>query len=108
MHSSLPSLAFNTPVCLLRNENKGPDVEKRFRGLGKFFNAYTTEEFMRSDVFNFDDPPQNPNKHLEVRAQLVERCKAFTGFDSETPTLPDTFDPSMELLHLVQMMTFTN
>lgn len=102
MHASMPSLAVNTPVCLLTDENKGPDVCKRFSGLIDFFNHYTTEEFLDNDVYNFDNPPKNPMKHLECRQALIERCKTFTGYYNDGPTLDDNFNPAMEMMKLLQ------
>ena len=106
MHASMPSLAVNTPVCLLTDENKGPDVQKRFSGLIDFLNHYTTEEFLASDVYDFDNPPKNPMKHLECREKLIERCREFTGYYNDKPTLEDDFNPGLELMRLLQFCSW--
>ncbi len=106
MHASMPSLAVNTPVCLLTAENKGPDVQKRFSGLIDFLNHYTTEEFLANDIYDFNNPPKNPMKHLECRQALIERCKAFTGYYNEGPTLPDDFNPAMQLMNLLKFCSW--
>ncbi len=101
MHCAMPSLAVNTPVCLLTSENKGPDVDGRFSGSIDFFHHYTTEEFLANDVYDFNNPPVNSMKHLETREKLIQTCVAFTGYNHEGPTLPSDFDPSFELMKLL-------
>ncbi len=77
MHTSLPSLAINTPVCLLTDENGGPDVAKRFSGLIDFFNHYTTKEFIENDVYDLNTPPPKPNDTFKFATFIGGKMQRF-------------------------------
>jgi hypothetical protein len=116
MHTSLPSLAINTPVCLLSSENNVSanrgnqfNANNRFDGLLDFFHHFDTDEFLSDPtVYDFNNPPQNPMTHLNCRNDLISRCKSFTGFYDESPTLSDSFNPSFELLKMLQFSKWTS
>lgn len=115
MHTSLPSLALNTPVCLLVSENNRAvnrgnsfHAERRFEGLIDFFNHYTTDELLNDPkLYDFDDPPANPQTHLKYREDLIRRCEQFTGYSDRGPAIKDDFCPSMELMKLLQYCRWT-
>lgn len=103
LHVALPSTAFGTPVCLI-NVGKNAPRRGRFEGMEHFFHEFSEEEFMENpNSYNFDNPPQNPNTHLEMRADLIERCKAFTGYDNPAPVFDDDYDPLISLVKLIHM-----
>lgn len=116
MHTSLPSLAMNTPVCLLTNENNVSNnhnnqfnTNKRFDGLLDYFHHFDTDEFLSSPtIYDFDTPPDNPMTHIKCRNNLIDSCRQFTGYYDDGPTLPDDFNPSLELLKMLQFSKWTS
>ncbi|NQL61245.1 polysaccharide pyruvyl transferase family protein [Streptococcus suis] len=79
LHGTLPCLALGTPV--LNIQEKGFE-EGRFAGLRELAHHMTVEDFL-SGTYDVNHPLSNPQKHLEIRKQLEERCQAFTGFKNE-------------------------
>ncbi len=45
--------------------------------------------------------------HLNLRHSLEEKCKDFTGYDRNTPTLEDNYNPTLELHKLLSYCTYT-
>lgn len=107
LHTALPCLAFNVPVCVLDpGEYIGDDDRKgRFEGLVTLTNHYKKEEFIKNNVYDINNPPENPKDYIKMREDLVKRCKDFTGFDSNLPTLPDDFDPTPKLIEIMSHKT---
>lgn len=99
LHVALPCTAFGTPVCVIKvGERRG-----RFDGMTDCFNEYERAEFLENPkAYDFDNPPENPQKHLEIRENLIERCKAFTGYDSAAPLFGDDYEPLIALLNLLR------
>ncbi len=78
LHGTLPCLALGTPV--LNIQEKGFE-EGRFAGLRELAHHMTVEEFL-SGVYDINNPLPNPQRHLEIRKNLENRCQEFTGFSS--------------------------
>ena len=97
LHTTLPCLAFNTPVCLLRQENE----DGRFSGLAELANNCTLAEFL-AGAYDVNNPPKNPQKFTDLRDALVQTCREFTGYDSGKPTFEDDYRPNP--LTMIQMM----
>lgn len=97
LHATLPSLAFETPVLLVKDDTKY-EVD-RYAGLSELARTATEQEFIDSPkLFNVDKPTKNPTKYLKVRKELIKKCSDYTGFDNSktfrTVKLDDTmFDP---------------
>lgn len=102
LHVALPSTAFGTPVCLVMLNKE--DRRGRFEGMEGFFHQFPEDDFMENKkIYNFDNPPQNPNKHLKMREDLVQTASAFTGYDSPTPLFDENYEPLVELIKLLEM-----
>ena len=76
MHCVLPCLALDTPVLLLRNNR----MKERFYGMDNLFHESTFEEYLNDyNIFDVDNPIENPKNYLKIRNDLIKRCKQFTG-----------------------------
>lgn len=89
LHATLPCLALGTPVLNIEK----PDFELgRFAGLRDLAHHLTEEAFLAGG-YDVNRPLANPPTYLPLREQLIERCRAFTGFVSEKGYL-DGQDPA--------------
>ena len=98
LHTSLPCLAFNTPVCLIDQNFRGG----RFGGISEWINYCSCHEFLNGNFYDIDNPPENPKTFLPFRNKLIETCRNFTGFYDDSPTLPDNYKP--DIFSIVSMM----
>ena len=98
LHAALPSTAFDTPVCVIARE--GEDFKSRFEGLESCFNMYTAEDLLSKELYNFDDPPNNPNVIDSIREPLIQRCKEFTQFDRNRSVFDDIYNPLFDFARL--------
>ena len=97
LHTALPCIAFNTPVCLIDHKKR----DGRFDGLDTLTNHYTDTEFI-AGAYDVDNPPANPEGYRVFRDSLIETCRNFTGYDSEMPTFEDNYRP--DIIALIQTM----
>ncbi len=100
LHVALPSIAFGVPVCVIKS-----DLLKRngrFDGLEGLCNEVDAAKFMLSkSAYDIDNPPANPDAYLDMRANLVAKCREFTKFDSEKSPLEDDYNPLMDMISLL-------
>ena len=76
LHCALPCLAFKTPVLLLNNRG----MRERFNGLNDLLNETSINEYKNDyNMFDVENPPENSNRYLKIRKDLIEKCKKFTG-----------------------------
>ncbi|WP_353814425.1 polysaccharide pyruvyl transferase family protein [Agromyces sp. SYSU T00266] len=101
LHSVLPSLALGTPALLVTNG--GTYQHHRFRGLEELVHSVVAEDFGDALAwFSPDDAVANPEKHLKLRRDLIERCLTFSGQDDVraplvSARLPGLSDPTVLL-----------
>ena len=107
LHTALPCLAFHTKVCLLSKKKEASNAVGRFDGMESFFNWQTEDGFLKGN-YSFNDPPENPTEYEKYRDELVEKCRLFTGYDSDKPTLDDDFEPLFTLFFFLLMSRFSN
>lgn len=88
LHTALPSLAFDTPVCLI-DPHAGDD---RFDGLIDFLVHCPAEAIVKGKYYDVNNPPKNPDAFKNIRDKLIDTCRNFTGYDSNAPTLGDAID----------------
>ncbi len=101
LHVVLPSLAFETPVLWLKAGKREMGDATRYLGYEEFLNSATTDEFMNNpDIYNFDNPPPNPEKHLEIREKLIKTCSEFTGYDSKQSCIKSDENPLIKMFQL--------
>lgn len=102
LHTALPCLAFGTRVCLLKKEYEISNGIGRFDGMESFFNWQTEDSFINNG-YDFNYPMDNPKNYEGIRYSLIEKCKSFTGYDSEKPTIEDDFEPVHELISMLAL-----
>lgn len=104
LHVGLPGIAFHTPVCMLSTSDRKDEVltrRGRFEGLEDVFNEVDVNEFLEAPVYDINNPPENPENYIALRDALVEKCTAFTGYDSHKPVFEDDYNPLITLLGLL-------
>lgn len=103
LHVILPCLAFETPVLRINIDENGSNIAGRFSGFEDFMHTVTVEEFISNKkCYNFNFPPKNPNKHLKMKKDLIERCKNFTGYDRKKSLMLHYCNPLAEMFQLQQ------
>ena len=100
LHTTLPCLAFNVPVCLVADN----DGDGRFCGLDTLVHHCTTSDFVSRKVYDINNPPENPQDFTVFRDALVETCRNFTGYDSGQPVFEDDYTP--DVLRMLQIMQY--
>lgn len=107
LHVALPSVAFETPVCLVGTKTEKDEIlsrRGRFAGMEGFFNEVMIEDYLAGKTnFDINNPLHNPGTHVEMRDSLIEKCKKFTGYDRETPLFDDDYNP---LIEMAQLLTY--
>ena len=104
LHTALPFLAFETPVCVIEPDNYGVKYEEeRFEGVKEMMHFYPQKVFLDNLPYDFNNSPENPEGFNSVRDGLVEKCRNFTGYDSNIPTLEDNYNPTLDLLEVLFM-----
>lgn len=74
LHCALPCIAMNTPVLLI---NTATD-RNRFDGLLDLVNNCSPTDFLSGTYkYDFESPPQNPDRHLSLRSALRDRAASF-------------------------------
>lgn len=101
LHTALPCLAFDTKVCLLHKKKEESHGVGRFEGMESFYNWQTEEELLNGE-YDFNNPTPNPKDFLKYRDNLIERCREFTGYDSQKPTLDDDFEPLHKVISMIE------
>lgn len=101
LHAGLPCLALETPVLLLRLNNKGRGG--RFEGLSSLLHECTDEELIfDKEVYDFDNPPENPEQYCELRESLIQRCQNFTGYYSPNSIARDNLEAFLSLIKMLK------
>lgn len=76
LHCALPCLAFKTPVILFNERH----MKERFNGLSELLLESTVEEYQNDyNIFDVDNPPENSDKYIKIRNNLIKTCSEFTG-----------------------------
>lgn len=105
LHAMLPSLAFETPVLLIKDNQKYE--AKRYEGLAELVRSATEEEFINSlDIFKFDKPTKNPIKYKKIRESLIKKCSDFTGFNNDRTFRTVKLDDSMFDIRFIRAFAF--
>ena len=101
LHVLLPCLAFETPVLRIVSGKYERDIEGRFSGYEDFVHTAQLEEFLQNkDVYDFDNPPKNPDNYLKLREDLIRACSEFTGCNREESLLPEERYPELRMYEL--------
>ena len=86
----------------LKKEKEASHGTGRFEGMESFFIWQTTRGFLDGD-YDFNVPPPNPKEYEKYRDFLVEKCRTFTGYDSNKPTLEDNYEPLHNILSIINL-----
>lgn len=93
LHCALPCLALNTPVLLL---NDRPEPE-RFEGYEDLLHISTLEKYLKyPNIFDVDNPPENPKGYLKLRKELIKSTTKFTGYMNQSYR---NYDNKMDILY---------
>lgn len=102
LHVINPCLALETPVLRLLVDNEfAIDMDKRYTGLESLYNSLSIDNFVNDpSAYDINNPPSNPQSYLKIRNNLVERCKTFTGCDSNQSPIPNGINVGLMLHQL--------
>lgn len=53
--------------------------------------------------YDFNHPIENPRAFEKYRDALIQKCRAFTGFDADRPTLDDNFNPLFAVIPAISV-----
>ncbi len=90
IHIALPCLALGTPVLFVFG-GKLTDLQefRRLDGIINLMNVLVEDDFdtsaehlknikfLRRDDIDWDNPPENPRQHIEIRNELIRKCQSF-------------------------------
>lgn len=102
LHVMLPALAMETPVCRIDSRcEKVVDDYSRYAGFEEFCNSVNIDLGIQElEKYDFDNPPANPTKHIEMRNDLIKRCSEFTGYDNTESLILDEPYPLIKFMQL--------
>ena len=74
LHCALPCLALGTPVLLVYKD----EYHDRMSSFLPFLHSTTVEQIEQGlEQYDLSKPPENKEKHLEIRKELKRKCKEF-------------------------------
>lgn len=97
LHVTLPCLALNTPVLLVRDDL---DYIARFSGLYEL-STHCNEEELISEKIDLAKV-RNSDEYLNLKSKLEEDVESFTGYKLDKSLIPDSID-SIALYSLLNM-----
>ncbi|WP_149731082.1 hypothetical protein [Methanobrevibacter millerae] len=81
VHCALPCLALKTPVLFFNTASYQPE---RLVGLDKLLIQSNFQSYKENyEIFDVENPPNNPKNYLKIRKDLINKTKNFTGFRNE-------------------------
>ncbi|MGV3079513.1 polysaccharide pyruvyl transferase family protein [Streptococcus sp. 32226D021BW] len=89
LHCFMPSLAFETPVLLIKDSEKYEPA--RYGGLDTLPHSLTDKEYIEHpEKYPLDNPLPNPTEYQTIREEMIERIQGFTGCSNNATfrTLP--------------------
>lgn len=90
LHCSLPCLALGTSVLLLY-DTSFPENKDRIGTYLSYLNYIKREDFFSADI-QFENPPKNPTKYLELRNTLEKNVINFINKNTINSSLPKIED----------------
>ena len=101
LHVILPSLALKTPALRIIPNNHVEDG--RWDGYEDFVRTVKETDFINNvEVYDFDNPPNNPDNYLELRKSLIETTEKFTHYNNQNSLIEDAKFPLIDLLGLLR------
>lgn len=101
-HVANPALAFETPFLFFNTIDKNEINSPRYEGVEKFFNIVQERDFFANkNIYDFENPPENPKEYLKIREELIKKCSEFTGYNNTESLLDEKIEPLAELLKLL-------
>lgn len=93
IHCALPCLALGTPVLFIDGDLQHATDTTRFKGITDYLNVFNASELIKNypgalkglntssfsnpSAYNWSEPKANPKLHLEIVANLKQRCENF-------------------------------
>jgi hypothetical protein len=102
LHTALPCIAFGTPVLVVKIKEDASETHTRFYGLSHLMHMCTNNELLNGFDYDIDNPPPNPAGIDTIRDPLVTACLQFTNYDSAKSIFEDNYNPTIELLKVMQ------
>ena len=90
LHCSLPCLALGTSVLLLY-DTSFPENKDRIGTYLSYLNYIKREDFFSANI-QFENPPKNPTKYLELRNELEKKVINFINKNTINTSLPKIED----------------
>ncbi|MBQ8871104.1 MAG: polysaccharide pyruvyl transferase family protein [Alphaproteobacteria bacterium] len=101
LHVLLPCLALETPVLRIISGKYERNIEGRFSGYETFVHSAKIDDFLNNkEIYDFENPPSNPDKYLKLRNELIKRCSEFTGCDRQESLIPEEKYPELKMFSL--------
>lgn len=105
LHAMLPSLAFETPVLLIKDDQKYE--AKRYAGLVELVRSAREKDFINSpELFELDKPTKNPVKYKKIRENIIKKCSKFTGFNNSKTFRTVKLDDSVFDMRFIRAFAF--
>ena len=104
LHGALPAIALETPAIFIYDENFGYKLKERCGSYSEFLPFYTENDFLTKDnLCNFEGIAQN-TKHLQLRENLISKCREFTGYYNNNSVVYNTTEDEdiMQLFGLLR------
>ena len=99
VHVSMPCLALGTPVLMLNPKDNLVKKNIRFGGLKELCHQVDADEFLNNpNVWDFENPPANPDDYKKLREDLIKRCSEFTGYNNEESMINNDEPIEIELI----------
>jgi hypothetical protein len=99
LHVSLPCLALQTPVLLVRDDL---DKVSRFSGLYQLVNNSSEMDFLTGNIKLYS--LKNSNKYIALRIDLEKKIEEFTGYNNKTTLIPD----ELNIHDTISLLTMNN
>ena len=106
LHGALPAIALETPTYFVADFNWNT-IKERCSDYFDMFPTYSNSEFLQNkNIIDFENPI-TLNKHLDIRNNLIEKCKKFTGyFNSDSPI--NNFSSDFDIFQLIKSLDFNS
>ena len=98
-HVANPALALETPFLFFNTIDKNEIKSPRYEGVENFFNIVQERDFFANkNIYDFENPPENPKGYLKIREELIKKCSEFTGYNNTESLLDENVDPLAVLI----------
>lgn len=101
LHVCMPCLALGTPVIMLDTNDDHLRNDGRYDGLRDLCNVVKENDI---DSIDLENPPQNPEKYIEIRNKIIKTCEKFTGYNNTESQIYD--NEKKHIFNLISFITY--